>query len=125
MFIVCHSPHTPSQYALSVLLCRVVMLFNQCNTYINIFLFSLYIIIYNILCCPCSWKKPCLSGIVHFGVFRCPQLKSIYCGMARHVVFRLPLFAANLWDNRLRLPSLYAMIILLLFICIITFPVST
>ena len=40
--------------------------------------------------CSCMRKNACLSGIEQFIVFRCPQLISIYCGIARHVVFRSP-----------------------------------
>ncbi len=50
-----------------------------------------------------------------FTAFRCPQLKSIYCRMVQHFVFRLPLVISftALRNNQLRLPLMYGMIILL------------
>ena len=67
--------------------------------------------------CSCVRKNACLSGIEQFIVFRCPQLISIYCGIVQYVVSDRP--SIRLYsvykNNQLRLPSLYAMIILLLF----------
>ena len=67
--------------------------------------------------CSCVRKNACQSGIEQFIVFRCPQLISICCGIVQYVVSDRPTIRlySVYKNNQLRLPSLYAMIILLLF----------
>ena len=87
----------------------------MCGTCMN--LYNHTVVLLYMTSCSCVRKNACLSGIEQFIVFRCPQLISIYCRIVQYVVSDRP--SIRLYsvykNNQLRLPSLYAMIILLLF----------